>query len=150
MSKKTAVTCLTLLLILFSFRALAQWLQLEGDIEYLPAFEAWHSATIPYHWLLLSQILILAASTYVIFRIQTERYAFYTVRARWLLWIGSFYFVFMLARFLLSLTLLQTHPWFGATLPAAFHMVLAGFLIVLGFYEYSNYQRQIEEHDHRS
>jgi len=41
---------------------------------------------------------------------------------------------------------MQSHHWFGATLPAFFHIVLALFLVVLGAYEKS----QVNIHEDNS
>ena len=136
LSSGKTTTLLIILLLLFLFRVLAQLLQFIGDLPYLPDFEAWHSATIPYGWLLFSQGLIITIIISVIIRIHRMLYRFNKRRGILLLCLGSFYFLFMLARFLLSVTIMTSHPWFGATLPAFFHLVLASIVIVIGLYEY--------------
>ncbi|MCZ6640708.1 MAG: hypothetical protein O7F71_03975 [Gammaproteobacteria bacterium] len=135
MNKKTTVFALTTLLALFCFRVSAQLVQWLHSVPWLPDFESWHSGALPYAWLLVSQGLIIIVFTGVIVRIQLSWYGYYDLRVKLLLAIGWVYFAFMLLRFVLSVTLLPSHPWFGATLPALFHIVLATMLLVLGYYE---------------
>ena len=125
------------LLALFVFRVLAQLLQYNNDLPYLPGFEVWHSATIPYAWVLVSQLLIISVILAVIFKIHFKTYRRNKKRALILLGFGLIYFLFMTLRFVLSLTILPSHPWFGATLPAFFHMVLASIVIVIGLYDFN-------------
>ena len=142
MTVNATVTLLKILLSLFLFRVFVQLLQFNRDLPYLPSFEAWHSATIPYSWLLFSQVLITFAIITVIIRIHRGLYVFYKTRALLLLWFGAIYFIFMLVRFTLSISILTTHHWFGATLPALFHMVLASVFIVTGLYEYHGFHQK--------
>ena len=44
----------------FLFRVMAQLLQALWPLDVLPSFESWHSATLPYPLLLVSQLAILA------------------------------------------------------------------------------------------
>jgi len=126
-----------ILLVLFCFRVGVQFIQLVADLPLLPEFDAWHSASISYPVLLGFQLIIIFLSLTVIVRIYHNNYRENYKRSIILLWIGWLYFVFMLIRFLLSITIMQSHVWFGATLPAFFHLVLALFLIVLGTVEKS-------------
>lgn len=141
MSRQSTIKLLFVLLILFFVRVLAQLLQNNLEISWLPAFDAWHSATIPYSWLLISQVVITTIIVSVIVHIQRGSYLLKKARASLLLWIGAIYFLFMLMRFILSITLMTTHPWFGATLPALFHMVLASVFLVIGLYEWDGYRK---------
>jgi hypothetical protein len=136
MSRLSTVRWLALFLILFCFRVLAQFLQSIVHIPLLPPFNAWHSTTIPYAWLLGSQIMIITVSLTVITQVRRNSYTCRGWRGKFLIWSGGIYFTLMCLRFVLSITILGSHPWFGATLPAFFHMVLAGFLITMGIYEH--------------
>jgi uncharacterized protein len=138
MSKQSTIRWLLLLLILFCFRILAQFLQSITNIPLLPPFHVWHSSTIPYVWLLGSQIFIIVLSIAVIAQIRRGSYMCRNWRGKFLIWSGAIYFTLMCLRFVLSITIFRSHPWFGATLPAVFHVVLAGFLITLGIYEQTN------------
>jgi hypothetical protein len=133
--RKLAVKILLLLLLLFSFRVAAQFIQLSAGLSFLPGFDAWHSASIPYPALLGSQLLIIFVSVLVIRKIHDGSYGANSRRSKILFWLGWLYFIFMFARFILSITIMQSHAWFGATLPAIFHMVLALFLLFLSSYE---------------
>ena len=141
MTKQKAVLLLVMLLILFTFRVLAQLLQFGLDMSWLPTFNAWHSATVPYGWLLLSQFVIISIIITVIIKIQRQTYAFKKTRAMILLWLGATYFFIMLVRLIIGFTIMPDHPWFGATLPALFHLVLASIFFVIGIYEQHGYQQ---------
>lgn len=134
-TRTVTLKALIILLLLFCFRVDAQLIQLVTDVPFLPGFDAWHSASIPYGVLLGSQCLIIFLALMVILKINKNSYRVNHGRSIGLLWVGWLYFLFMTVRFLLSITIMQSHSWFGATLPAIFHMVLASFLIVLGAYE---------------
>ena len=47
------------LLGLFCFRVISQLVQAKFDVPFLPAFDAWHSGTLPYQYLVLAQVLII-------------------------------------------------------------------------------------------
>ena len=46
------VTALCLLLGMFAFRVISQFLQLIGEYSWLPEFDSWHSGVLPYPALL--------------------------------------------------------------------------------------------------
>jgi uncharacterized protein len=92
--------------------------------------------------LLGSQLIIIATVLAVIMHIQSGHYVCHSGRGKILLLSGGIYFTLMCLRFVLSITVLGSHPWFGATLPALFHMILAGFLLTLGMYELSSARRE--------
>lgn len=122
---------LWLLLALFCFRVAAQLAAL-AEPDFLPHFEAWHSSVVPYWLLLTAQVLII-----IIFAWTAWRFTRGEVRAQpglgWLLvGLGSVYFVVMVVRLVLGLTVYASHPWFGRLLPTVFHLVLASFLLVVG------------------
>ena len=50
----------------FLFRVAAQAIQAWRPVAWLPPFEDWHSATLPYSLLLASQLVILAAQLWVL------------------------------------------------------------------------------------
>ena len=122
---------LALLIAAFLFRIVAQAVQAWRPVAWLPPFESWHSATLPYSVLLASQLVILAAQFWVLFAMLRGR----CHPRRWigvtLLVLGTAYFGFMLFRLVGGLTFLRHVPWFDAILPTEFHLVLAAFLLVL-------------------
>lgn len=121
---------------LFILRVLCQLLQLVHPVSLLPPFESWHSGALPYGWLLCSQLAIITAFSLVVrgfFRRSTlpRRRV-----GRWLITFGSLYFGVMMVRLIAGLTIAGTHPWFGATIPAFFHLVLASFLLLCGHFHW--------------
>ena len=122
---------LALLIAAFLFRVVAQAIQAWRPVAWLPPFESWHSATLPYSVLLVSQLVILAAQFWVLIAMLRG-----TLRPRkavgvTLLVLGAAYLGFMLFRLVGGLTFLRHVPWFDAILPTEFHLVLATFLLVL-------------------
>lgn len=126
------------LLLIFSFRVLAQLLQAIYPLNFLPAFEAWHSDSLPYSILLLIQIVIIILFGRVIWKLRCNGI---TPNYRWgKMWltVGAIYFSFMLFRLLAGLTFAADHGWFGAVIPAFFHLDLASFLMVYGYFHYKH------------
>lgn len=122
---------LAFLIAAFLFRVIAQALQAWAPLPWLPPFEIWHSATLPYSLLLASQLVILAIQFWVLAALLRGRQR----PRRWLgvtlLVLGSAYFAFMLVRLVAGQTLLGRVAWFQAVVPTVFHLVLAAFLLVL-------------------
>ena len=118
----------------FGFRVVAQLLQRLHPIASLPGFDAWHSATLPYPALLAIQLVMvvtLAAVAWGVWRGTTRRRP---PLGKWLRRLGGLYLFAMLARLILGLTALSGHPWFDKPVPTLFHMILAGYLLVLAGY----------------
>jgi len=123
-SKKYYIWFLILLL-LFTFRVLAQLIQYFFNSNMLPPFEAWHSGVLPYWFLLISQFVIIAA----LFTI-TLNFAFGKVTARpkianIYLVFGCIYFSIMLFRLVGSVTFANEISWFNANISTFFHFVLS-------------------------
>ena len=123
---------LCLLAILFAFRVMAQLLQAWFPVSYLPAFDSWHSDTVPYGWLLGTQVLILVWCLRIVWNMFEHRVILSRKKGSLLLIVGLLYFGVMSIRFVLGLTVASDHEWFGATLPTMFHLVLASFVILYG------------------
>jgi hypothetical protein len=115
----------------FVFRVGAQALQAWAPVPWLPPFDSWHSATMPYPLLLASQLMILAVQVWVLAALLAGRQR----PRRWLgvmlVVFGAVYFAFMLFRLVAGQTLLAHVPWFQPVVPTVFHLVLAAFLLVL-------------------
>jgi hypothetical protein len=133
---------LWLLLALFCLRVAAQLLQWRMSLPYLPPFSAWHSGALPYGILVTSQLLIILMMVHVCYRFTLGRVAANHKTGLLLLVIGGIYFLGMLGRLLLGLLLLPEHAWFGATLPALFHLVLALFVLLVGRFHFSRRQEE--------
>jgi hypothetical protein len=125
---------LWLLLALFCFRVMAQLIALTTSPTFLPAFDAWHSATVPYWVLLASQFLIAAIMAVTAWRFSEGNMRPRPIIGRVLVALGSIYLGFMLLRLALGITVLTAHPWFGKILPTIFHLVLATFLLLVGLF----------------
>ena len=125
-----------MLVALFLCRVVAQPLALVVHSAVLPPFEAWHSGAIPYSLLLASQLLILAGSGWTAWRFSIG--AVKPRRAVGLAAIafGGLYFLTMVARLVLGATVLSDVRWFASPVPTLFHLVLAGYLLVLGHFHY--------------
>lgn len=125
-----------LLAALFVFRVLAQLLQSVFDIPFLPSFDAWHGGVLPYPVLLASQVVIVVVLYAIIWRAGTHAMVPRRWKYRVCFALGGIYFSFMAFRLLAGLTFLAGNPWFSKGLPAFFHLVLAGFVLVLGWHIY--------------
>ncbi len=128
------VTVLAVLLAVFVLRVLAQLVQFYSNVGWLPPFAAWAAGGLPYPVLVALQVVIIAVAVEAI-----RKLARGAVRPRrnwafFLLGSGAIYFIAMAFRFAAGLTFLAGNSWFAASLPAAFHLVLAGFVLTLGHY----------------
>lgn len=135
------VTTLSVLTLLFGLRVLGQLIQYLAPTDLLPAFDAWQGSTLPYPVLLGFQLLILIACGIAVRSVATRRLTPNPKTARVLYILGIPYFSLMFLRLALGVEALQDVPWFSATLPAFFHMVLAGILLTLAHYHSSPAQQ---------
>jgi hypothetical protein len=97
-----------------------------GGAQWLPPMQAWYSGLMPYEYLLPAQILLIALMTWICIDFTRRRGPFYAPRAlfaTWWFWFGWVYLGAMLAR----------AAWFGLSIPAVFHWVLAAFMLAVGF-----------------
>jgi len=121
----TRSTALWILFVLFTLRVVGQLLVVSGVAGFLPPMEEWQSGLLPYPALLASQVLIvfLLATVCVQF---SRGEGWFVRRHRSLatpLWVaGWIYAVGMVTRY----ALLRRD-----SIPVAFHIVLAGFLLVV-------------------
>jgi sterol desaturase/sphingolipid hydroxylase (fatty acid hydroxylase superfamily) len=123
-------TWLAVLTVAFAGRVVAQPLSLVPGFGWLPPFEAWHSATLPYGLLLASQILILAALARTTIGVQRGTVLPKPSLGRPLALAGTAYAGAMLARLVLGATLLSDVRWFASPLPTVFHLILASWVLV--------------------
>lgn len=119
-----------LLVALFAGRVIAQPLSLV--VGSLPAFESWHSAALPYSLLLVSQLVILASLGSVTYRVTIGAINPGRTFGAVVLSFGAVYFLVMIARLVLGLTIFSNVRWFASPLPTAFHLVLASWLLLYG------------------
>lgn len=91
---------------------------------------------MPYPLLVISQIVIIVACARVIWRLHTGAVVPSLKTGKLLLVIGGIYGGLMCVRLVIGLTVGADHFWFSARLPTAFHFVLAGFVLVYGWFHY--------------
>jgi hypothetical protein len=125
---------------LFLLRVLAQLIQAIHPVSFLPPFQAWHGAVLPYPVLFFSQAVIIVVLAVILFRVKTDAIIPNPWKYRACFTLGGVYFVFMAFRLISGLTFLDDHPWFSKHLPAFFHTVLASFVLLLGHYIYQRAQ----------
>ncbi len=131
-SEKQFAFALSVLMGLFIFRVVAQFVQFIYPVSWLPPFEAWHSATLPYSVLCMFQILIIALEVKIVTELWRGRRIKNPKRGKIYLYAGTIYFSGMFFRLIAGQTFLASSHWFQAWLPALFHLVLASFVIING------------------
>jgi hypothetical protein len=117
--------------ILFSLRVIGQLIQYFNAVEWLPKLEVWQGSSLPYGVLFTSQLVILTVMIYISRQHTSGRVEKNTDKGKWLLAIGTIYFIGMTVRLLIGLASLSANPWFHKPLPAIFHLVLASFVLLL-------------------
>lgn len=132
--RRRYVVVLSGLLLLFCFRVFAQLLQAWSPVEVLPPFEAWASGALPYWLLVVFQVLIVMVCARVVWRLYAGLTRPSVTTGKVLLRLGSIYFALMCLRLIIGLTVATDHYWFSARLPTFFHLVLAGFVLVYGWF----------------
>jgi hypothetical protein len=122
------------LLALFAGRVLGQLAVSVDAAPFLPPMEQWQSGLLPYPLLLASQIALLAVLSSI--SLQFSRRRGYFVRPHaWLgtpLWAAAWlYAAGMVVRYAVWMALKPEDRWTGDLIPVVFHLVLAGFLLVV-------------------
>lgn len=125
---------------LFAFRVAAQLAALLFKPKFLPAFESWHGGVLPYPLLLGAQILILIWLAWTAWQFSKNNMHPHRRLGVVIIIFASLYFLVMLLRFLLGLTILSEHRWFASYLPAFFHLVLACYLFLYGHFHFCHSQ----------
>ena len=141
-SQKISVI-LWILIGLFCLRVLAQLTASVVDTSFLPAFEDWHSATMPYGLLAFFQIVILFFLSKTALRFSRKQVRPSKRIGVFILIVGSIYFFAMVLRMTLGLTLYTESRWFSNYLSTAFHYVLALYLIIVGWYHHKMAQHKL-------
>lgn len=124
------------LIALFLLRVAAQLIQAVHAVPWLPSFAAWHGAVLPYPLLVGLQLVIIIVLAWLAWRVRTDAISPARWKYRACFTFGGVYFAFMAVRLVGGLTVLAGHSWFAKSLPAAFHLVLAAFILLLGHYIY--------------
>jgi chromate transport protein ChrA len=124
------------LMALFCLRVTGQLVQALAPLQVLPAFEHWQGSRLPYPVLLGAQLVIVGIMVRVALRFSRGRVSPSRRLGTALLAIGVLYFVVMALRLMLGLSVLSHLPWFAKVIPAFFHLVLAGYILVVGAYHW--------------
>jgi len=122
---------LALLTALFACRVGGQAVQRVSPQAWLPAFSAFQGSRLPYWALLGAQLVILTAMIAVTRDVYRGRFRLSSPAARRLRWAGALYMGGSLLRLAIGLGVPQAPAWFSAWIPAVFHVVLAGWLLLL-------------------
>jgi hypothetical protein len=121
---------------LFAIRVIAQAISRVFPSEFLPNFESWHGGVLPYPTLLTTQLLILFWLVWTARKISLNCLHPRQRIGMIAMMFASLYFIIMLLRLILGLTILSDHRWFASYLPAFFHLVLAGYLFLYGHFHF--------------
>jgi len=120
--------CLTAL---FAVRVLGQALQLWVPIASLPSFEQFQGSHLPYSVLLPAQLLILGLMVRGAWFVRSNE-AHVGAKTRQLLtWLGGIYLAGSISRIAIGLAVPSAPSWFRAPISEIFHLVLAGYVLVL-------------------
>lgn len=134
---KTYALTLGAIGLVFLGRVVGQVLVVIYKPPFLPPMGEWYSGLLPYRILLPLQIVIL------LFQFEVSRQLWIgsgpLTRKRpaygsGLKWVALFYFLVMLARYIVSMILLPQQRWFGGTIPIFFHWVLALYIYLISRY----------------
>jgi len=128
---------------LFGFRVVVQMVQVWFPVEFLPAFERWHSGALPYGWLVGAQGVILVVCLRIVWAVKNGTMAPLERQGKILFALGMVYLITMCVRLIVGVAIAPDHYWFGATLPTVFHLVLASFVIVYGQFHQRASQREV-------
>lgn len=135
---KKLILCFILLLGLFIFRVVAQLLQYFLDLTFLPPFESWDSGILSYKFLFTAQILTIFVLSKTIYKIALDKIVLSIKTGYIFITLGTLYFAIMFFRLIAGLTLIQDVKWFAYPIPSFFHLVLACFLVLFGYFHLLN------------
>lgn len=126
---------IALLGIAFLGRVVGHIIQITTPVAFLPPLESFKGSELPDPVLIVAQIVILILFVVVVRRMAAGSRV---IALRWTyptIVLGGIYFLVMAVRLVLGLTILADDKWFAAPIPASFHLVLAGAVILIGAYE---------------
>jgi hypothetical protein len=130
-ARRVHAAVLLVLLAAFLGRVAAQLIQAVRPVDWLPPFDAWHSATLPYGGLLLLQAATVVLCLWAITGLLGGRTNPRRGLGRVLLGIGALYALLMGFRLLAGWSFLAEAAWFRQPLATMFHLVLAAFVLTL-------------------
>jgi hypothetical protein len=132
--RSTHAALLWLLTIAFAVRVFGQAVQRWAPQPFLPPFAAFQGSSLPYGVLLTAQLLILIVMAVVARRIQMGALIPNAHTGKLLTWVGGIYMAGSIVRIAIGLIVATAPAWFSTWIPAAFHLVLAAYLLALASY----------------
>ncbi|MFN8658769.1 MAG: CocE/NonD family hydrolase [Candidatus Obscuribacterales bacterium] len=135
--RRICLTILSALAVLFCLRVTGQLLVAFFQVTWLPPMESWMSGAVSYPVLLTLQIGIITLMGKICWDIQHRDGYFYQPSerlGRFFLEAGAFYFLIMVMRYSMRMSLYPHERWLGGALPIFFHCVLALFVMFYGAY----------------
>jgi hypothetical protein len=131
----TTAIVLALLSGLFAGRVAGQLIVVRWAPPWLPPMDQWYSGLLPYPRLLVSQLLILTGMAVAIGGLLS--------RAAWalgpypgpgavLVVVAYVYAGSMVVRYVVRMVRRPDQRWLGGCIPIVFHVILAGWLLVIG------------------
>jgi len=136
MPRKSYLPWLFVLFVLFVLRVIAQLIQKLNSVSFLPPFEKWQSGALSYWWLLFFQVLIIVVLGLTIRGFARQSTVPNRKFGKWVIAFGFIYLITMAFRLFAAVTFAANHPWFGAKIPAFFHIVLASFVLLVGHFHF--------------
>src|SRR5688572_13699985 len=127
-SKRIYGSVLGFLAFAFFLRVMGQALVAFFKVNWLPPMTEWYSDLIPYHVLFPIQLVILALQAKVSWDIWKDGGFFANHRPRfgkWLCWFSYVYFIGMVLRYVITMSLYPERRWFTGIIPIFFHWILA-------------------------
>ncbi|HEX6003125.1 MAG TPA: hypothetical protein VFZ14_03920 [Burkholderiales bacterium] len=118
----------------FVLRIAGQAIQRWAPVAFLPPFESFQGSDLPYALLLASQILILGVMVRYAWRLDCGALVPRHSAGMVLAVMGGAYFAGSLARIAIGLLVPEASSWFRAWISAAFHAVLALYVVILARY----------------
>ncbi len=135
-TRRSLAHAVGLLSFAFLLRVIGQAVQNWTPVSFLPSFEAWQGSELPYPVLLGSQVLILAASVWVVLRMYALRPVVGRSWRRPVAVLGAAYFITMAVRIILGLSIMSESEWFTAWISSSLHLALATNLMLISLYEH--------------
>jgi len=113
---------------IFALRVALQFVLQFTQVDFLPAFELWHSETMPYLVLLGIQCVLLVFMLLGVFTAAMQRKR--PGLARFLTLLAAVYLAVMVIRLIIGTLNLSQHSWFDGAVSTAFHFGLIAYLFV--------------------
>ena len=127
---------LGILLLIYCVHVGAQFIQFINPVAFLPPFEEWHTGSLPYEVMAVSQIIIIFVLLGFVLRVAGGREDLVRKSGQVYLIFGFSYLVLMLFKLGAGFSDVSFQDWIFAKIPSLFHLDLASFLIVVGNYHF--------------